>query len=186
MQTGPSEVRRHDVVSVESGESGPRKSRFPDPGDRVAIRLHGHPHEYIVRVAKGPGGPKLSELTITSDTGLPVDYDTLRSVPAQRLAYAAAQWFDTSGGLFGDPGTTAETFTRPDLDARKRLDDNFLSEVADLVVRAVNNGHPVRKSVAAAMNTSPGTLDRWIRAAKDRGFLDEHDLPRHRRPETQS
>ncbi|WP_157127647.1 MULTISPECIES: hypothetical protein [unclassified Rhodococcus (in: high G+C Gram-positive bacteria)] len=41
---------------------------------------------------------------------------------------------------------------------------------------------PVRKTVAAAMHTTPPTLDRWIRAAKDRGYLDENDTPRRNQP----
>ncbi|MFD6677650.1 hypothetical protein ACFWDA_25235 [Rhodococcus zopfii] len=175
----------------------PRTDHTPEPdvGDVVAchrvagevgdlhgieVELHGHSHRYVVTVETSPAGPKITELTIT---GPSVDYHVLRAVPARRLAYAAAEYAARHDGTFALPLDTDATDRRPDEPtSRGRLDDAHYHDVAERVRAAVTIGAPVRETVAAAMHTTIPTLDRWIRTAKNLGYLGEHDIPRRKRP----
>ncbi|MEV6656454.1 hypothetical protein [Nocardia fluminea] len=170
---------------MTSAEPGYHPGDVPQLTDRVHVELRGHQATYAVRVATGPQGPRLVELTIVGSDTTPVDNDALTRIPLQRLAIAAAQWLDGAGGQFVGPGqaSDADLFTRPELAKRRhqRLTDEHLQTVADTVRRAVANGRPVRTWSAAQLHTTPGTLDRWVRAAKNRGFLGEDEVPRKRR-----
>ncbi|UGQ43395.1 hypothetical protein [Rhodococcus aetherivorans] len=170
-------------------------TRSPDVGDVVACRrvggdvgdldgievqLHGHGHRYVVAVELTPAGPKLVDLRIT---GPHIDYGVLRAIPARRLAYAAAEYAARSDGRFALPLDTDDTDRRPEAPtSRGRLDDTHYRDVAERVRAAVAIGAPVRQTVAAAMHTTVPTLDRWIRTAKNLGYLGEHDIPRRKRP----
>ncbi|MGV9748257.1 hypothetical protein ACWDTG_25625 [Rhodococcus zopfii] len=153
-----------------------------DVGDLhgIEVELYGHRHRYRVTVEISPSGPRLTDLQIT---GPNIDYSTLRAVPARRLAYAAAEYAARSDGRFALPLDTDETDRRPDTPtSRGRLDDAHYRDVAERVRAAVAIGAPVRQTVAAAMHTTVPTLDRWIRTAKNLGYLGEHDIPRRKRP----
>ncbi len=170
-----------DVVEVgfadplAAGRTGP--FRAPTPADQIAIRLHGHPYRYVVRVAVSRGlEPKLIELAITADDGRGVDHAAVRSVPVRRLAHSAAQWMERAGGAFALPGDYEETHRRPE------NADPRLYEVGWRVEAAIMNGEPVRRTVAQQMNVSLATLDRLIAKAKAAGFLDGADLPRRPPP----
>lgn len=168
-----------DVVSVTSAEPGYRPGQVAELTDRVRITLHGHDIEYVVRVESGPEGPRLVELTL--DGGV-IDQTALRRIPVQRLAMAAARWLSSGGGLFVNAGETDDTRARPDqTPRRRRIDDALLTDVAAVVRRAIREGHPVRTWSAAQLTTSPGTLDRWIKAAKEHGYLTDGEVPRTRR-----
>lgn len=175
---------------------------------RIEVELHGHAHRYIVRVETGSGGPRLTELTICSPAGATITPKVLRAVPSRRLAYAAAKWAGRGDGTYAAvfhppedggyvsfhhphpdaPFVSVEYVTQDELHrpesstARGKLDDAHLRRVADLVRAAVRSGSPVRDTVAAALGVSKPTVDRRIRTAKDRGFLGEHDIPRHNQP----
>lgn len=175
------EHRTGDVVSV-SRVDGKLGDLFG-----ILIVLAGHAHEYVVRVVTGKGGPRLVDLQIRSDTATPITPETLRAIPSRRLAHAAAQFAATMDGQMATPSMArdTETQTRPgERTARGKLPDSHYEEVAERVRAAVLGGFPVRKTVAADMNTSIQTLDRWIRKAKDLGHLDEDELPRRKNPET--
>ena len=132
----------------------------------------------------------------------------LRAIPSRRLAHAAAQWAHVRDGLFGflrlDEATREALYeTYPDdpdafdraaaeavaalksqpeaATARGKYDDSHYRRVAEHVTRAAVAGFPVRKTVAQEMNTTIPTLDRWIRKAKDLGFLDD-DQPNRDNP----
>jgi hypothetical protein len=182
-------------------------------GDRrdlhgIRIALHGHPHRYVVGITTGKGGPRLVDLRIQSSSDVAITPDVLRAIPSRRLAHAAAKWVSTVDGLFGflrlDPATrealyeiedpkeferaaveaVAASKPRPEEStARGRLDDSHYREVAEMVRAAVASGYPIRKTVAAQYKTTIPTLDRWIRKAKDLGFLDEDELPRRNTPD---
>lgn len=173
------------MVRVTGAEPDYRPGHVAKPGDRVRIELRGHRFAYVVRVERTPGGPRLAELAMVPvRDGAAIDAAALRRIPTQRLAVAAARWLDQAGGLFAGPGEfDPEYSTRPEIATRRRqrLNDELLRQVADTVRHAVAAGHPVREWSAAQLNTSPGTLDRWIRAAKDQDFLSEDEVPRTRR-----
>ncbi|MFA4052536.1 hypothetical protein [Mycobacteroides chelonae] len=169
--------QRGDVVGVKSGEPDSTPDRIPEPGERVSIRLHGHPCTYTVRAMADRSGPKLTELTIAADPGSTVDYAAVRAVPVRRLAHSAVGWIHRLGGLVAAPGDYAETRTRPE------SADPRLYEVGWRVEDALRHGDPVRPTVAAAMNISLSTLDRLIAKARREGFLDGIDLPRRPQPQ---
>lgn len=173
--------QRGDVESVDYADPpsarGRAKHRTPNPDERVAIRLHGHPYTYVVRVATAKGAePKLSELTIIADDGRAVDYEALRSVPARRLAYSARQWIVRGGGLLASPEDYRETFTQPE------NADPKLSELHWRIEAAIMNGEPVRPTVAAQLGVSTATLDRMIRKARTEGLLEGVEIPRRPSP----
>ncbi|QLL08844.1 hypothetical protein [Mycobacterium vicinigordonae] len=175
------EPQHGDVVSVgfadprEKGRTGPFAA--PNRDDRVAIRLHGHPYRYVVKVAVSRGSePRLAELTVIADKGQVVDSAAVRSVPVRRLAHSAAQWIERGGGAFALPGDYEENDSRPE------NADPRLYEVSWRIEAAIMNGEPVRRTVAQQMNISTATLDRLIAKAKAFDFLDGIELSRRPPP----
>lgn len=164
------------VTYADPPPGGRTPFRTPKPGERVSIRLRGHPRTYVVRVSTTGREPYLTELTMTADDGSAVDYAALREVPARRLAYSAAQWIARVGGALAYPSDQTETRTRPD-DADPRVWD--AAQVAD---RALALGLPVRQTVADELSVSTRTADRLLAKAKAEGFLDANDLPRRPQP----
>ncbi|MFW0791774.1 hypothetical protein [Gordonia sp. CPCC 205333] len=165
----------------------------------IAVRLVGHEHYYVVGITTGSKGPRLVDLQIRSETDAQITPQTLRGIPSRRLAYAAARYALAADGVFADPVLTrpgdedltddelseaadarrAEASARPEAaTARRRYGDDHYREVAQRVRAAVRTGHPIRKTVAAQMHCEVPTVDRWIRKAKDLGFLGEDELPR--------
>lgn len=173
---------RGDVESVDYADPPAKgdqsRYRSPKPDERVAIRLHGHAFTYVVRVTAARGAePKLTELTIVADApDIPVDYETLRSVPARRLAYSARQWISRGGGAFAMPDDHRETLAQPE------SADDRLVKLPDLIENAIMDGLPVRPTVAAQLRVSTATLDRMIRKARDDGLLDGIEIPRRPSP----
>ena len=183
MTIGAPEPQRGDVESVDYADAPPArgraKHRTPKPDERVAIRLHGHPYTYVVRVAVARGSePKIAELTIIADDGNndAVDYEALRSVPARRLAYSARQWIARAGNAFASPDDYRETFTQPE------NADPKLTELHWRIEQAVMNGLPVRATVAAQMKVSKRTLDRMIAKARAEGLMEGVEIPRRPSP----
>lgn len=180
------EPQRGDVTSVDFADPDPApkkrtgpfdSGRIPKPDERAAIRLHGHPFTYVVKVATSPTtGPTITELTVLADDGQAVDYAAVRAVPVRRLAYSAAGWIERSGGQVGKPGDYSETFTRPE------LSNSRLAELPWRIEQAIMNGEPVRPTVAADLNISTATLDRLIAKAKAEGLLDGIEIPRRPSP----
>ncbi|MGP4054129.1 hypothetical protein ACTWP6_04785 [Mycobacterium sp. 4D054] len=183
MTKRPSPLQRGDVESVDYADPPAKGTkpqyRTPKTDERVAIRLHGHPHTYIVRVTATKGAaPALAELTIKADDAGsdPVDYDALRSVPARRLAYSARQWISRGGGAFAMPDDQHDTFTQPD-----NADDRLV-KLPDLIENAIMDGLPVRPTVAAQLGVGKRTLDRMISKARAEGLLDGIEIPRRPSP----
>ncbi len=172
----------------ERGEGEPVKSgNIPALESPVVVELHGHePHRYVVRAAPGPSGPVLVELRILGDGGTPIDPAIVKAIPVTRLAYAAMQWLTRAGGLLGQPGDTAETYARPETEEttrrRRKADAALLEEVAGHVTDALAKGLPVQWYVGQRMGgASAATADRWIRKAKEGGFIEDRPLPRRGR-----
>lgn len=152
----------------------------------ILLVLAGHAHHYVVRVATGKGGPRLVDLRIISETDAPITPETLRAIPSRRLAHAAAQWASLLDGQMTTPDRLQdpELTSRPEQrTARGKLPDSHYAEVARRARAAVVGGFPVRETVAKEMHATVPTLDRWIRKAKDLGYLDEDELPRRKNPE---
>lgn len=172
----------------ERGEGQPdMDGNLPAMSSRVVVELHGHPHRYVVRAVPTAEGPVLTELLMLSDDGAPIDFATVRSVPTRRLAYAAIQWLSRAGGLFAEPGDTADTHARPERARQRKDTDETLRELAGHVTDAVSLGAPVQRYVGQKMHISHATVDRWIRKAKARGLLPDEPLPRRKeKPRTQS
>ncbi|MBD0024395.1 hypothetical protein GII33_16230 [Gordonia pseudamarae] len=170
---------RGDVASITYADPQPKRRspfRAPAPDERVAIRLHGHPRTYVVRVVTTGREPQLTELSVIADAGTTVDPAALREIPARRLAYSAAQWIARLGGQVAYASDQAETRTRPE-DADPRVWD--AARIAD---RALALGLPVRQTVADDLVVSTRTADRLLAKAKAEGFLDADDLPKRPQP----
>ncbi|OBG00706.1 hypothetical protein A5773_04250 [Mycobacterium sp. 852014-52450_SCH5900713] len=180
----PPDPQRGDVERVDYADpdplagkrSGPFQ-RVPEPDERVAIRLVGHPFTYAVRISTSRSGPRLTELTITADDGATVDYAVVRAVPTRRLAYSAAQWIDRAGGLFGFVDDIAETHSQPDNPAPK------VYEAAQIANNAIALGLPVRPTVAEKLNISKTTVDRLLKRARAEGWFNDEPLPKRPQPQ---
>ncbi|KKF01589.1 hypothetical protein WN67_12765 [Mycolicibacterium obuense] len=142
----------------------------------IEIPLYGHVFGYQVRIERSGGTPRLAELRIIAPGGGDIDPGAVRNVPVRRLAKAAAQFISltehgvvNAGDVF-DPTDLA----RPDLEPGKRrrtLGPEHYREVAAQLQMAREIGLPPRDHVADHYGVALPTLDRWIKQAKDRGFL---------------
>jgi hypothetical protein len=180
--------QRGDVESVDFADSPTPDTftgalgRIPEPDERLAIRLVGHPFTYVVRVATAKGrDPRLAELTMLADNprddGGDVDYSAVRSVPVRRLAYTAAQWIVRWGGQVSTLADTSEVWTQPE------NNDPRVYKAAQIAEQALSLGQPVRPTVAAQMNVSPRTVDRLLKRARDEGWFDGQPLPKRPQPQ---
>jgi hypothetical protein len=141
----------------------------------IEIALVGHPHRYRVRIELNTAAPRLLELHIVpGDTKVEIDPMTIRQIPVRRLAKAAARFIGLTerkvslAGDFEDP----TNLIRPDHEPGGRtLDDVHYRQVANLITTAREWGLSPREHVAAQLEASLPTVDRWIKEAKNRGFL---------------
>ena len=164
----PGDVVANDIRRV-SGRRGSDKGL-------IEIPLHGHAFAYQVRIERGGGTPRLVELRMVAPDGGDIDPAAVRNVPVRRLAKAAAQFITltehgvvNAGDVFDPTG-----LARPDLEPGKRRRDlgpEHYREVAAQLQKAREIGLPPREYVADYYGVALPTLDRWIKKAKDRGFL---------------
>lgn len=141
----------------------------------IEIPLYGHDLRYQVRIDRSSGTPRLAELRMVADGG-DIDPAAVRNVPVRRLAKAAAQFISMtehgviSVGDLHDPTGRA----RPDLEPgrrRRNLGPEHYRQVAARLEWAREIGLPPREHVADYYGVALPTLDRWIKQAKQRGFL---------------
>ncbi|OBY30804.1 hypothetical protein [Mycolicibacter kumamotonensis] len=142
----------------------------------IEIALYGHDLRYQVRIDRSDGTPRLAELRMVADGGGDIDPAAVRNVPVRRLAKAAAQFISmtehgvaNAGDMFDPTG-----LSRPDLEPGKRrrnLGPEHYRQVAARLEWAREIGLPPREHVADYYGVALPTLDRWIKQAKQRGFL---------------
>lgn len=180
-----SQPKKGDVVSVDFADPdpNPRKGRnpfahrIPSPDERAAIRLHGHPFTYVVRVTTDrQSGPRLTELAVIADDGGTVDYASIRSVPVRRLAYTTAQWIEQCAGLVSFVDSMGEVQGRPE-EADPKV---YLAAL--LAEQALSLGIPVRPFVAAELSVSTRTVDRLLDKARAEKWFDDGPLPKRPQP----
>ncbi|MGC4960412.1 hypothetical protein [Gordonia sp. DT101] len=161
--------KRGDVVSAHRGDDG-----------RTEIRLHDLPFTFHVRSGTDADGPFIRELTVVADEGAAVDYHALRAIPARRLAHTAVQ---TAARELCDLGVEAVGYSFDNTARPDEADgaDPRVWEVAQRAQIAIQEGHPVRATIAEDMNLTKATVDRLIKKAKDAGFL-AADLPKRPQP----
>jgi len=142
----------------------------------IEIRLVDHPHRYRVRVKVGRGAPKLIELHLipVENTLAEIDTDTVRTVPLRRLANAAARHIGIDELPFDVAGKYDDLTARlrPDHKRGRKLDDVHYRDVAQMLNFAHECGLSPREYVKEKFSSSVPTVDRWIKVAKERGFLD--------------
>lgn len=187
MRAARRQSNRGDVELVDFADPATPDTPFgplgrdPQPDERVAIRLVGHPFTYVVRVVTAKGrDPRLAELTMLADNPLDdgdVNHSALRAVPVRRLAYTAAQWIERYGGQVGYVDDTTESRTQPE------NHDPKVYEAAQAAERALSLGLPVRPTVAAELNVSTRTVDRLLKRAKAEGWFDGQPLPKRPQPQ---
>ncbi|GFG68081.1 hypothetical protein MKUB_55710 [Mycobacterium kubicae] len=143
----------------------------------IEIPLYGHAFRYQVRIDRSAGTPRLTELRmICADDGGDIDPAAVRQVPVRRLAKAAAQFISmtehgvvNAGDLFDPTGQA-----RPDLEPgrrRRNLGPEHYRQVAARLEYAREIGLSPREHVSDYYGVALPTLDRWIKQAKERGFL---------------
>ncbi|MEV6323935.1 hypothetical protein AB0M45_22485 [Nocardia sp. NPDC051787] len=134
------------------------------------VKLFGHDITYRVIAATGPNGPEMRELTLDGN-GRAIVSDDLRRVPVRRLAAAAVR----------APVTfLTSDWERPEGARRgnQRLGDDHYRQVAEIARDAFVKGLPVREVVGRALHASPYTVDKWLRGARERGYLQRGELQR--------
>lgn len=143
----------------------------------IEIALYGHDFRYQVRIDRSAGTPRLAELRmICADESGDIDPATVRNVPVRRLAKAAARFISmtehgvaNAGDMFDPTG-----LSRPDLEPgrrRRNLGPEHYRQVAALLLKAREIGLPPREHAADYFGVALPTLDRWIKQAKERGYL---------------
>lgn len=142
----------------------------------IEIPLVGHRHRYRVRIDSSGAAPRLVELHLISDSDTAdIDPDTIRQIPVRRLAKAAARFIaltEHGVSLAGDVYDPTDLL-RPDIEPpnRRKLDDAHYRQVAKLLLWAREIGESPREYVADRLGSPLPTVDRWIKQAKQRGFL---------------
>lgn len=143
----------------------------------IEISLIGHPHRYRVRIDPTSTAPRLIELHLLPLTAgaAEIGNAVIRSVPVRRLAAAAARHIKITerGFITVDELEDDEIIRlRPDYEPGKgELGDTHYRYVAHLLTSALEAGESPREYVKQRLNSSIPTVDRWIREAKERGFL---------------
>jgi hypothetical protein len=142
----------------------------------IEIPLYGHDFRYQVRIDRSTGTPHLTELRMIAAAGGDIDPAAINNLPVRRLAKAAARFISmTEYGIVDvsdlhDPTGSA----RPDLESprrRRNLGDEHYRQVAARLKWGREIGVPPREFAAEQFGVALPTLDRWIKEAKDRGFL---------------
>jgi hypothetical protein len=101
----------------------------------------------------------------------------LRDIPLARIEDAAnanptiREWIDA--GMDDDTIERAKVAKakRPKLKRAGALDDDFFRLVAEAYRGAVANGLPPAKTLALDSGAPPGTVNRWIGRAREKGYL---------------
>lgn len=142
----------------------------------IEVGLVGHPFLYRARVDITGPAPRLTELHLVAVGDAEVDPAAIRQVPVRRIAQAVARFVTHHDGAFTTPDEIEEPtkVLRPDEAdgrGRRKLDDTYYRQVAELLVKARERGFPPRDYVARRLRTPKPTLDRHITEAKRREFL---------------
>jgi hypothetical protein len=122
---------------------------------------------------KGPDRWYISQLLVHVPTGA-----LLRDIPLHRIETAAnadpdiRAWVDPNAELMTEAkrmwARRSHKLKRP---AKRLLDDAFYERVAAAYREAVAFGQPPAKTLAEDSDTPPGTVNRWIAEARNRGYL---------------
>lgn len=153
--------------------------------DQATVSLVGHDLKYRVRWASGESGPEVVSLTIESSDDRPISSDDLRSIPLRRLASAAAQacgaqpwseltvtWKDVRTIHWRDLDPSSATPSGK----RRAITDEFLAELAGDARAAFRAGRKVRETLADKHECSVYSVDKWLAAARERGYLEPGEL----------
>jgi hypothetical protein len=101
----------------------------------------------------------------------------LRDIPLARIEDAAnanpaiREWVDQDVADDTIERARVAKAKRPKLTRTATLDHAFFSLVADAYRGAVANGLPPAKTLALESGAPPGTVNRWIATARDKGYL---------------
>lgn len=137
----------------------------------------GGPHVYNVRTALVDGRPQVLSLCVevaTDDDGILRDgrtvadvvitRETLRTIPVARIAAAAVR------ARSGDLLEALREAGTPEPTGRAWPDEHY-EQVAKVARDALANGTGVRAAVAQWGHVTVHTADKWIKQAKQRGYL---------------
>ncbi len=146
--------------------------------DEDVVDLNG-PHVYKVRTALVDGRPQVLGLCVEPATNsdgtlrdertvadVVITRETLRGIPVARIAAAAIKM--RGGDLLG---ALREAATPPEPVGRRGHTDEHYQQVAEVVRQALAADVPVRKAVKQRWIVSVHTADKWLKQAKQRGYL---------------
>jgi hypothetical protein len=111
----------------------------------------------------------------------PVTAEMMRDVPLARITAAANAdpaihgWLEAGAPADVVKRARSAAKSRPRLErpSRRALDDAFYQRVADAYRGALANGLPPAKTLASDSGAPQGTVNRWVAAARERGYLSE-------------
>lgn len=117
----------------------------------------------------------IAEILVPLPTG-----ELLRNIPLARITDAvnadpeARAWVEKGAPVERDAeGKLVGRRYRLKRPASRRLDDSFYARVATAYLGAVAHGLPPAKTLAEDSDTPPGTVNRWIAKAREKGMLPE-------------
>lgn len=143
-------------------------ARFGEP---VAVTIPGHPFTFTATVERGDRGPILTELTIASPDGITTP--DVRAIPARTITTMAARKIRDSTVEYAAPAAYVAV-------QGKHLTDSHYRMVAEVITHAVEYGLPARKTLAERTGAPVATVTRWIKTAKELGYLADDAIPRRK------
>ncbi|MFC9894220.1 hypothetical protein ACFVMC_11055 [Nocardia sp. NPDC127579] len=160
---------------------------------QALVTLMGHDLRYRAKINGSDRGPVVCALTIESESGREITAQDLRAIPVRRIAAAVAQRCSRMGigeiredVSFEDipdqlKVSDLQPVEPPPPGGRRRMTDEFLMEVAQLARTAFASGELVRPTLAKHFYNSPYTVDKWLAAARERGYLNPGEISRTRK-----
>lgn len=130
--------------------------------------------------ADDQGRPICRELRARAEDGPSVTSSALRQIPVGRLVsetaalplvHMSAERLPGGGWKLGPPSPEDRKRLRAPRRSRSRGTGDMLSQVADLYRQAVRDSYAPTEWVARELVVSRATASRWIRQARDGGFL---------------
>ena len=152
------------------------------PGVDMAITLSGHPFVYRVGAVAAPDGPQVVELHIGSpERDVPNTPDDLRRLARYlaRLAYVATNPAEVIALLDSERFHEPER-PLPKRPGRKGHPDTHYAEIATYAKQAHRDrdktGVSVRAAIAARYSVTRDQANKWLRRARDLGYLEAGEL----------
>lgn len=136
------------------------------------IKDAGHDYELTVTAQEISGRPEVTEVVLRSvNGGRPVSHKLMRSISIADSVRA----IQARGATPASVGETKEYDLSPITENRWTASDEQLQLIATMYRDAYKARIPVQEYVASRVNRPVSSANRWIRIARERGFLGKPD-----------